>query len=283
MGRDARRCLPILLNSTGVIMITDIPQYDPATERLDEINENLSLIQLKTGLTFGTDSYLLAAFAHTQKNGRALELGGGTGVVSLLAASRGKYKQIYCAEIQPYFADLIRRNARLNSLSDKVAPILTDVRELRADNVGGEVESVFSNPPYMTVESGKNSDSPEMNIARRELNGTIDDFCRTAERLLKFGGYFTVVYRPERFAELIFAMKSHSLEPKRAVLVYPSAEDKPCLVLVEAKKGGSAGLELSRPLIIYADKKTGAYTDDMNAVYDTFSLDFLFRKKRSLK
>lgn len=263
-------------------MITDRPQYDPAIERLDEINENLSLIQLKTGLTFGTDSYLLAAFAHTQKKGTALEFGGGTGVVSLLAASREKYKKIYCAEIQPYFADLIARNARLNSLDSKVVPILSDVRDLKTDDVSGEVEAIFSNPPYMTVESGKNSDSTEMNIARRELNGTIDDFCAIAEKLLKFGGYFTVVYRPERFAELIFALKSHSLEPKRAVLVYPSAEDKPCLVLVEAKKGGAPSLELSRPLIIYSDKKSCTYTDDMNTVYDTFSLDFLF-KKRSQK
>ena len=263
-------------------MITDRPQYDPATERLDAINENLSLIQLKTGLTFGTDSYLLAAFSHTQKNGTAVEFGGGTGVVSLLAASRVKYKKIYCAEIQPYFADLIARNAELNGLPGRITPILTDIRDLKTTDVGGEVDSVFSNPPYMTVESGKNSDSLEMNIARRELNGTIDDFCQAAEKLLKFGGYFTVVYRPERFAELIFAMKSHSLEPKRAVLVYPSAEDKPCLVLVEAKKGGSPSLEFARPLIIYEDKKSGAYTDDMNAVYDMFSLDFLF-KKRSLK
>jgi len=263
-------------------MIANRPQYDPTTERLDEINENLSLIQLKTGLTFGTDSYLLAAFAHSQKKGSAVEFGGGTGVVSLLAASREKYKKIYCAEIQPYFAELIDRNAALNGLSDRVTSILTDIRDLKTADIGGEVESVFSNPPYMTVESGKNSDSTEMNIARRELNGTIGDFCGTAEKLLKFGGYFTAVYRPERFAELIFAMKSHSLEPKRAVLVYPSAEDKPCLVLVEAKKGGSPALDFSRPLIIYKDKKSGVYTDDMNAVYDTFSLDFLF-KKRSIK
>ena len=264
-------------------MITDRPPYDPATERLDEINENLSLIQLKTGLTFGTDSYLLSAFSRAKKSGVALELGGGTGVVSLLSASREKYKKIYCAEIQPYFADLIGRNASLNSLDGKVLPTLADVRDLRVESFGGEVDAIFSNPPYMTIESGKNSDSPEMNIARRELNGTIDDFCHSAEKLLKFGGYFTVVYRPDRFAELIFALKSHSLEPKRAVIVYPSVEDKPCLTLVEAKKGGAAGLEFSRPLIIYSDKKSCTYTDDMNAVYDTFSLDFLFTKKRSLK
>ena len=260
-------------------MIKDSPQYDANTERLDKINENLSLIQLKTGLTFGTDSYLLSAFAHTQKNGCAVELGGGTGVVSLLSASRGKYKKIYCAEIQPYFSELILRNAELNSLSDVVNPVLSDVRDLSPDNFGGEVSSVFSNPPYMTVGSGKSSATPEMDIARRELNGTVADFCAAAARLLKFGGYFTVVYRPERFSELIYSMKLHSLEPKRAVFVYPSACDKPCLTLVEAKKGGLPGLDFARPLIIYEDKKSGKYTQDMADVYDKFSLDFLFKKK----
>ena len=37
--------------------------FNPETERLDKINESLSLIQCRTGLTFGTDSYLLAAFS----------------------------------------------------------------------------------------------------------------------------------------------------------------------------------------------------------------------------
>ncbi len=265
-------------------MITEKPQYDALTERLDEINENLSLIQLKTGLTFGTDSYLLAAFAHTQKSGTSVELGGGTGVVSLLCASRGKYKKIYCAELQPYFAELTRRNAELNSLADKVVPICADIRKLASADIGGEADAIITNPPYMKGDSGKSSEADEMNIARREICGTIDDFMLSAAGLLKFGGYCTVVYRPERFAELVFSMKKYSLEPKRTVLVYPSAEDKPCLVLVEAKKGGAPSIEFARPLIIYEDKKSGKYTPDMQAIYDTFSLEHLFsNKKRSIK
>lgn len=250
--------------------------YDQATERLDEINENLSLIQLKTGLTFGTDSYLLAAFARTQKNGVCVEFGGGTGVVSLLAASREKYSIIYAAEIQPYFASLISRNAEMNGLSDKVKPILGDVRDLTPALFGGEVHSVVSNPPYMKTSSGLDNATPEMNTARREENGTIDDFAASAARLLRFGGYFTLVYRPDRLADLIFALKNNKLEPKRIVTIYPTTESKPCLVLVEAKKGASAGLVMSRPLVIYKSKGSTEYTDDMQAVYDNFSLEHLF-------
>ena len=71
-------------------------------------------------------------------------------------------------------------------------------------------------------------------------------------------------------------MRENHLEPKRLVMVYPSVTDKPCLVLAEGKKGASAGMVVSRPLIIYKDKASGQYTDDMNRVYDEFSLDFLF-------
>ncbi len=250
--------------------------YNPDTERLDAINENLSLIQYKEGLTFGTDSYLLAAFTRHQKSGIGAELGGGTGVVSLLAASRNRLEKIHCAEIQPYFADLIRRNAELNGLEDRVIPRLADVRDLTPDCFGCEVHAVFSNPPYMKPGSGKDNASPEMNTARREENGTIFDFAAAARRLLRHGGYFTAVYRPDRLAELLHAMRENRLEPKRLVMVYPSAADKPCLVLAEGKKGASAGMVVSRPLMIYSDKASGQYTDDMNRVYDEFSLEFLF-------
>ncbi|MBQ8187680.1 MAG: methyltransferase [Clostridia bacterium] len=250
--------------------------YDPNTERLDRINENLSLIQYKEGLTFGTDSYLLAAFTRFQKNGIGVEFGGGTGVVSLLAASRGRLGTIHCAEIQPYFAGLIGRNAELNGLSDKVIPVLSDIRELTPEKFGCEVHAVFSNPPYMKPGSGRDNASPEMNTARREENGTIFDFASSARRLLRHGGYFTAVYRPDRLAELLHAMRENALEPKRLVMVYPSVADKPCLVLAEGKKGASAGMVVSRPLVIYADKASGTYTDDMTRVYDEFSMEFLF-------
>lgn len=250
--------------------------YDPNTERLDEINERLRLIQLKKGLAFGTDSYLLAAFAHPKPNGICVELGGGTGVVSLLAASRNKFRHIHPVEIQPYFAELIRRNTELNSLTDKVTSHLGDIRDFTPDSFGGEADAVLSNPPYMRSSSGKDNAAPEMNIARREENGTVTDFCASAAKLLKFGGYFTVVYRPDRMAELLTAMSNASLEPKRLVLIYPTAADKPCLLLAEGKKGASPGLVVSRPLLIYSDKAAGTYTADMQAVYDSFSLEHLF-------
>ena len=45
-----------------------------ADERLDSVNEKITLIQKKDGLTFGTDAFLLAAFMKEQKRAYAVEL-----------------------------------------------------------------------------------------------------------------------------------------------------------------------------------------------------------------
>ena len=51
--------------------------------RIDYVNDSLSLIQDNEGLTFGTDALLLAGYVATgYKN--ALELGAGTGIISML-------------------------------------------------------------------------------------------------------------------------------------------------------------------------------------------------------
>ena len=250
-------------------------------ERLDFINEDLKIIQRKNGLTFGTDSYLLSAFARKMGREDAADLGCGTGVASLLCAARRKYKKIYALELQEQFADIATRNAELNGLEDRVVPICCDLRKADEDITPGSLGAVFSNPPYMPKNSGAKSEYDEMNSARREENGTISDFCSAAARMLRHGGIFTVVYRPERLCELVFSMKSVGLEPKRTVLVYPDRNSPPCLVLVEAKKGASPAVQIARPLIIYeSEDKTAErkYTEDMDRVYNDFSLDHLFSK-----
>jgi len=74
---------------------------------------------------------------------------------------------------------------------------------------------------------------------------------------------------------LICALRGASLEPKKLIIVYPDSSSKPCLVLCEAKKGASGAVTMSKPLIIYKNG-TREYTEDMQKVYDTCSLDHLF-------
>ena len=246
-------------------------------ERLDKINENLTIIQKKQGLTFGSDTYLLSAFIKEQKHGRAADLGSGTGVAALLVAARGKFKKIYAVEIQKSFCELIKRNTEINSLSDVITTVEKDVREVYPTDTDGELDAVFSNPPYMKADSGKRNEADEKYIARHEVFGGIEDFCAAAARLLKFGGRFYCVYRPDRLSELMTAMHKYSLEPKRMTFVHADVEASPSAVLVEAKKGAAPSLLLTKPLIIHSslneDGSVREMTDAAKKIYDTCSFE----------
>ena len=253
-------------------------------ERLDEVNESLRLIQRTEGLTFGTDAYLLAAMLKPYARRVGVELGGGTGIVSLLALTKNKLAHAHIWELQPEYAALCRRNAILNGLDGRVTVHEGDIRTALPTAIGAEADVVFSNPPYMLPGAGRDSRTREMNIARREENGTIADFCAAAARLLPSGGSFYVVYRPERMAELFSALRAARLEPKRMVTVYPDAASRPCLILVEARRGGAPSLHQAPPLMIYQSGGERVYTSVMQRIYDTFSMEFLFetRKERRL-
>jgi tRNA1(Val) A37 N6-methylase TrmN6 len=240
-------------------------------ERIDYVNENISLIQKKNGLTFGTDAYLLAAFIKSQPNARAAELGCGTGIISMLCASRNKFKHIDAIEIQQSFAELSQRNIVLNNLEDKINIICSDVRNINVLNFKKEFDVVFTNPPYMKADCGKKNNSAEKYIARHECFGDITDFLSTSCRLLKHGGMFYCVYRPDRLSDLMFSMRRNNLEPKEMTFVYPDTQSPPAIVLVKAKKGASPSLSVSKPLIIYQNDSSVTpriMTDKMKSIYE---------------
>lgn len=242
-------------------------------ERINEINENLRLIEKTNGLTFGTDAYLLASVIPSRSRLIGAELGAGTGVVSMLALTKNKCKHIYAIEVQKEFSELCKRNAELNSLSDSLTVINKNIKDVRPCDTVKEVDFVFSNPPYMKTDSGKANESDAKNIARHEVCADINDFCACARRLLKHGGTFYVVYRPDRLADLIFALKSNRLEPKSLVFIHPNSTTPPCLLLVSAKFGAKSGMIVQKPIFIYKDGTT-EYTDEYASIYKNCSLEF---------
>lgn len=249
--------------------------------RHDTVNEDLTLIQNTKGLTYGTDAYLLAAYMSELHAKTAVEFGGGTGIISLLTATKKRSEKIVCCEIQPEFCRLIEENTKANGLDGCIRTLSTDVRELRAATLGFEVDAVFTNPPYMKAESGKRNEADEKYIARHEVCGTIYDFCAAADRVLKFGGRFYVVWRPDRLADLMDAMRKNHLEPKRMTFVHADTATPPSMVLIEAKKGAAPSLILTKPLILYKAPANGAaprvYTEDAARIYEDCSFTQFFQ------
>ena len=246
-------------------------------ERLDTVNERIRLIQKKQGLTYGTDAFLLAAYIRPARRARAVELGGGTGIVSLLLIAKEKIASVDAVEIQAPFVDLIARNAALNGYADRVRAVSGDVRTLHARDLGGEVDLVLSNPPYMRTDSGRHNEQEEKYIARHEACGTIFDFCAAAGRILKHGGKFVTVWRPDRLTELLWALREAGMEAKRMTFVHADEESEPCMVLTEAIKGAAPAVRISPPLLLYQTEKspdgTRRLTPAAERIYDRCSFE----------
>ncbi len=230
--------------------------------RTDEVNDKLRLTQFTDGLTFGTDALLLAAYIKREPRARAIELGGGTGIISLLLATREKLGDIACVEVQPDYAELIAYNIRENHLEERVTAVCADIRELGAYGTTGDYDVVFSNPPYMR-DTGAACRQTSKQIARHEVLGGINDFAEAAAKKLRWGGKFYCVWRPDRMNELFTALTAHGIEPKRLTLVHAAKENDPSMLLLEGVRGGMPGMWVTRPLIIGGDLTARADSGDM--------------------
>ena len=244
-----------------------------SNERLDKVNENLKLIQKTDGLTFGTDAFLLASFIKSAPSKKGVELGAGTGIISLLLAERKKLSKIIAVELQEEFASLTQRNASINKLDGAISVLNADATRLSSADVGGEADVVFCNPPYMKVDSGKRNLSTAKYIARHEVCGDINGFCKAGFRLLKHGGRFYVVWRPDRICDLFYALRSNRLEPKIITFVHADALTEPSIVLVSATKGGASGAITTAPLILYEDTAHTAMSERAKRIYETLSFE----------
>lgn len=236
--------------------------------RLDTVNDDLKIYQYRDGLTFGTDALLLAAYVRGDASARAIEFGGGTGIVSLLLAVRRKVGKILSIEAQTEYADLIEKNAVLNDLADRVHTVRGDLRE-KTVCPGEGFDLVVTNPPYLRAGAGLPNLSDKKNAARRELRGGISDFCRAAAEKLRTGGRFVCVYRPDRLSDLLCAMREAGIEVKRMTAVSSDPASPPSLILVEGRRGGAPGLKLTRPLFLYRDERHDAPSREMQTILDT--------------
>ena len=235
-------------------------------ERLDDLQRNgLQIIQKTDGFCFGMDAVLLSGFASVKPGERALDLGTGTGIIPLLLSAKTKGDHFTGLEIQTEIMKMAQRSVALNGLEKKIDIIQGDIKEASRIFGAASFDVVTSNPPYMNDSHGlKNPDLPKA-IARHEVLCNLEDVVRAAASALRPGGRLYMVHRPRRLIEILMAMKSQKLEPKRMKFVHPFADKDANMVLIEAVRGGGAWLKLEPPVIVY--KEPGVYTDEIYEIY----------------
>jgi tRNA1(Val) A37 N6-methylase TrmN6 len=237
-------------------------------ETLDSIKIRgleVQVYQAKAGYRFSLDALLLADFPDIKACRSVLELGAGSGVVSLLLAKKYPRAKVFGVEIQDGLYKRAVRNAELNGLSCQVKFMHADFRSFPKSPPLKDFDLVVSNPPFRKPGTGRISPGDERAAARHELKGGINDVVKAASLLLKNRGRLCLVYHPDRLAMLFKQMALHKLEPKRMRMVHSHTGDFARMVLVEAVKEGAPGLKVLPPLFVYSS--LNEYTPEMREFY----------------
>ncbi len=228
------------------------------------LDGSITLIQPKHGYRFSLEAILLARFARANTRDRILDLGAGCGVVSILIATLKRPREVVAIEIQPMLAGMIARNAAINQLK-AVTAVNADLRRRMIAGVEpASFDLVVANPPYRAAASGRENPDHGRRLARGESSATLMDFVAAARRYARTRGRVAFVFSARRSAELISAMRSNQLEPKRIRFVHAQITTPASVILIEARAAGGIEVAIEPPLILY--ERPGIYTPEAQAL-----------------
>jgi tRNA1(Val) A37 N6-methylase TrmN6 len=228
----------------------------------------LVLVQPRDGHRVGTDAALLAAAAGTAE-GRIADVGAGVGAVGLALAQRSERAFADLIEIDPDLARLAGINAARNGLQARARVLTLDILEpgeRREAGIAGETaDCVVTNPPFF--ESGTVRASPDQVRARAHVlrpaggGATLEAWIRASLALLRPGGRFVMIHRPDALASVLAATERR-LGGLALLPVHAFAGGSANRLLVSGVKGSKAPMRIAPALILHgADGRLTAEAD----------------------
>lgn len=219
-------------------------------------------IEQNSRQAFNLDTILLQHFTHIPVKAKTiLDVGTGVGPLMLYLSKKTKAK-IIGIEIQESRYLQALKNIQLNHLEHQLSCLHQDIKTCTLK----DIDMIVTNPPFFkTSETSNKSEDEEDLIARHEVTLTLEELIQSSSRILKFGGYLTMIHRPDRFAEMVDLLNRYDFSVKRIRMVHPYLNHPANHLLIEAMKNGNPGMKVEPPLILYVDKHI--LTKDMVDIY----------------
>ena len=159
--------------------------------------------QDKCAMKIGTDGVLLGAWCPVDNNPfSVLDIGAGTGILSLMLAQRSHAEQIDALEIDEDAYEQCVENFENSPWSDRLFCFHAGLDEF-VDEPEDEYDLIISNPPFYS-ENYKTDDS-QRDLARFQDALPFEELVEAADLLLSENGIFAVIIpykEEERFIDL---------------------------------------------------------------------------------
>jgi len=200
--------------------------------RCDTLSGDFKIFQPENGQRYSTDDLLTAWLAIKSVSddppARFLDLGSGLASVPMIVLWKFPDLSGTGIEIRPNRYELAAKSLEINGLTKRFSILHGDLRELALDE---KFDLVTSTPPYYQSTEGPLSENDDKAAARFELNGSIDDYFKTAAKHLSKNGVFITVY-PYTYNKRVYdAAKNCGMFINSRVDFIPKA-GKPALISI---------------------------------------------------
>jgi tRNA1(Val) A37 N6-methylase TrmN6 len=213
----------------------------------------------KSGHRSGIDAMLVAACVPDGFAGPIADLGAGAGAAGLAVLSRLPQAQVLLIEHDPLMADCARRtlalpaNAALAGRADVLEADVTLRGSARRE--AGLSDDAFDfailNPPFNDARDRQTPDSLKQ-TAHVMNDGLLETWMRTVTAIVKPGGGFALIARPESLSEVLTAA-SGRFGALKVKPVHARNGEAAIRVLVKGTKGSRARLELHAGHVLHEE------------------------------
>jgi tRNA1Val (adenine37-N6)-methyltransferase len=192
--------------------------------------KQFSVNQDRCAMKIGTDGVLLGAWTPIINNPyNVLDIGAGTGILSLMLAQRSNAEQIDAIEIDEDAYEQCVENFEASPWGDKLFCFHAGLDEF-VDEPEDEYDLIISNPPFYTDDY--KSDNTSRDLARFEDALPFEELIEAAALLLSDNGIFSVIIPYKEEERFVSMCKELDLFPLKITRVKgtPTSEIKRCLL-----------------------------------------------------
>lgn len=160
----------------------------------------------------GTDGVLLGALANIDLAGNVLEIGTGTGLVSLMLAQRNLKANFLGIDINEEAVNLTKINFENSPFASRLKNIFQDFKTFETQE---KFDYIVSNPPYF-----EESSSDKDKIARQTVELSFQQLISKSSQLLSANGIFSVIIPFEIGENFIEITRENQLFLNRKINIY---------------------------------------------------------------
>ncbi|MCZ2083220.1 MAG: methyltransferase [Flavobacteriales bacterium] len=187
--------------------------------------KQFSIQQSKDVFRVGTDGVLLGACSSTNNAKKILEVGTGTGLISLMLAQRNPAAKIHAIDINENAVELAKENFENAPFRDRLKANLQDYRNFNSTE---KYDLIVSNPPYFE----ENQSSKDI-IARQQTELSFEFLIENSAKFLSENGLFSVIIPFDSGVLFEKHCNKHALYLEKKILIYGIRDSKPKRLVLE--------------------------------------------------